>query len=301
MHLEIFRKDDVTAQELILLSQRFFQTGLAGLVVGHPMDTVKILMQSSCQKVSVMGVTMAIQQAGVTNFFRGLSLPVFSYVGVNAVTFGSYKACIDWLDPRGSSTGACLVSGAFSGLVQLVPSVPVEIVKIQQQNTATSTDRSVKLSQCIRTIVQNHGFRGLYTGITMHACRDVPGFAVYFLAYSKFFRFNLATGASPFWSSFFAGAVSGALSWIVSTPFDVVKTRMQSGPMRTFKAVLREMIREKNCAVFFRGLNMILLRAFIVNGFSFAVFEYSLHWLKFHPYPLFPRQRTVNRTTSQEI
>ncbi|TPP59888.1 Mitochondrial arginine transporter BAC2 [Fasciola gigantica] len=254
--------------------------GLAGLVVGHPMDTVKTLMQNSCQKVSIVGVTTAIQQAGLSNFFRGLTLPACSYVGVNAITFGSYKACISRLDPREQSTGACLVAGAFSGLVQLVPSVPVEIVKIQQQNSATSTDRAVQIADCARTILRNHGVRGLYTGITMHALRDVPGFAVYFLAYSKLFSLNMALGAPPFWSAFFAGAFGGAVSWIVSTPFDVVKTRMQSGRMRTFSVVLKEMILEKNCSVFFRGLNMILLRAFIVNGFNFALFEYSLHQLK---------------------
>ncbi|VDP82633.1 unnamed protein product [Echinostoma caproni] len=193
--------------------------GVAGLVIGHPLDTVKVLMQNAQCNVSVKDVTTAIRHAGgMGNFFRGLSAPAFSYVGVNAIAFGSYKTCIQRLDPQEKSTAACLVAGAFSGLMQLIPSVPVEIVKIHQQNTALCGVQAVCLTECVREILRERGLRGLYVGATLHALRDIPGFAVYFLAYSKLIQVNAAFGAPPFWSSFFAGALGGAASWVVSAP-----------------------------------------------------------------------------------
>ena len=74
------------------------------------------------------------------------------------------------------------------------------------------------VKNCVQSIIQRRGLRGLYTGITAHALRDVPGLAVYFLSYSILLDFNRLLGLSPFWCSFTSGAIGGALSWCVSLP-----------------------------------------------------------------------------------
>ncbi|KAF8562162.1 hypothetical protein P879_10885 [Paragonimus westermani] len=253
--------------------------GMAGLAVGHPMDTVKILMQNSLHRPTTMGVVNLIRQAGLTNFFKGLSLPLYSYGLVNAVTFGTYKCSLKKLDPTEASFGACVVAGALSGVVQLIPAVPVELIKIQQQNSAFHSGPAPSILNCIRAIIQTHGIRGLYTGTTAHAFRDVPGLTVYFLTYEKIFSLNTCLGLSPFWSAFIAGAISGPVSWVVSMPFDVVKTRMQSGELNTAKDVLRGLLSQNDYAIFFRGFHVTMSRAVIVNASTFAVYEMTYDWL----------------------
>ncbi|TGZ74474.1 hypothetical protein CRM22_000910 [Opisthorchis felineus] len=249
--------------------------GIAGLVIGHPLDTLKILMQNSTQKPTAIGIFNHIKQFGSTNLFRGLTLPFYSYAVVNAVTFGVYKTTLKELDPTESSAFACLAAGAASGMAQLIPATPIELIKIQQQNTAISSGPNLKIKHCVRLIIQQHGLRGLYVGLSMHALRDIPGLTVYFFAYTTFLRYGCLIGLSPFWCSCVSGALGGALSWCVSLPFDIVKTRMQSGGLNTTRDVVRELLKESDYSVFFRGFNVAILRALMVNACTFTVYEMS--------------------------
>ncbi|KER32721.1 hypothetical protein T265_01211 [Opisthorchis viverrini] len=249
--------------------------GIAGLVIGHPLDTLKILMQNSTQKPSAIEIFKNIRQFGATNLFRGLTLPFYSYAITNAVTFGVYKTTLKELDPTGNSVFACLAAGAASGMAQLIPATPIELIKIQQQNTAISCGPNLKIKHCVQLIIQQRGLRGLYVGLSMHALRDIPGLTVYFFGYTTFLRYGCLIGLSPFWCSCVSGALGGALSWCVSLPFDIVKTRMQSGGLNTTRDVVRELVKESDYSVFFRGFNVAILRALMVNACTFTVYEMS--------------------------
>ena len=73
---------------------------------------------------------------------------------------------------------------------------------------------------------------------------------------------------------FFAGGMTGVLSWMAIIPLDVVKSRIQSddpvnpkynGMIDTF----RKLYKEDGIRVFRRGLLIMSLRAFPVNGATF--------------------------------
>lgn len=69
------------------------------------------------------------------------------------------------------------------------------------------------------------------------------------------------------YSDFLAGgSVAGLTYWIVSYPWDVVKTQIQAGGNTT------EIISNlRNTA--YRGFGTVAVRSVIVNAFSFATFE----------------------------
>lgn len=244
------------------------------------MDTVKTIMQNSTSSPTTIGTFIAIKQAGMTNFFRGITVPFCSYGLINGVTFCTYKSTLKYLDPSGTSVTAGIVAGAVSGTVQLIPAVPVELIKVQQQCTASCTNPSPAVIPCIRTIVRSHGICGLYRGTVAHMMRDVPGLTVYFLAYGQLKQMHTRVGLSIFWSTFFSGAISGAVSWCVSLPFDIIKTRMQSGKLKTLRTVLIGLQQEGNYRIYFRGFRIAMARAFLVNAGIFTAYEASYDWLK---------------------
>ena len=55
------------------------------------------------------------------------------------------------------------------------------------------------------------------------------------------------------------------LSWLITYPIDVIKTRIQSEKYNLKNALSK--------GKFNHGLSYCLLRSFIVNGFSFLVYE----------------------------
>ncbi|VDP26788.1 unnamed protein product [Schistosoma margrebowiei] len=230
--------------------------GLAGLTVGHPMDTIKVVMQSSSRNLTFKEVTDLILETGLRRFFTGLAIPFYSYGFINAVIFTAYKESLSIFDATGQSPFANAMAGAVSGAVQLVPAVPVEVIKIRQQSIAS------------------------HPGTIIQAFRDIPGMTTYFYAYSESIKIGKHIGLSTFWSAFIGGAISGALSWCVSMPFDVIKTRQQAGNGITISNVLTTLLKEKSYKIFFRGFNVVITRAFLVNACTFAVYETAYEHLK---------------------
>ncbi|CAH8522600.1 unnamed protein product [Heterobilharzia americana] len=225
--------------------------GLAGLTVGHPMDTIKVLMQNSTNNPTFREVTCLISQTG-------LSLSIF--------------------DSTGQSPLASAMAGAISGTVQLIPAVPVEVIKIQQQCHLGCQQLTSR--ECIRTILRVQGFSGFYSGTMIQAFRDIPGFATYFYTAAESIKMGKYIGLSTFWSAFIGGAIGGTLSWCVSLPFDVIKTRQQVVNGISTSSVITQLLKENNYQVFFRGFHVVIIRALLVNACTFAVYETVCEYLK---------------------
>lgn len=124
-------------------------------------------------------------------------------------------------------------------------------------------------------------FRGLGTTI----CREVPGFGIYFFAYE--FMTRSAAENSDTVSTFhmlLAGGVSGTLSWVLTYPIDVVKSRLQVDGMdgvckySGFVDCLKKSIQAEGYCVMTRGLTSTILRAFPTNAATFTVVTWVIRW-----------------------
>ena len=92
----------------------------------------------------------------------------------------------------------------------------------------------------MNNLVQTQGFTSLWRGLTLTMWRDVPFSGVYWWGYETMReilsdirnqrgeRYHRDHDHAPtFVDSFISGAVSGAFASIITTPFDVGKTRQQ--------------------------------------------------------------------------
>ena len=83
-------------------------------------------------------------------------------------------------------------------------------------------------------------------------------------------------------ASALAGGCSGALTWALIYPIDVIKTRIQTSSLdtplqqRRMLHVGKHIVDTHGWKYLCRGLGVTLLRAFPVNGIIFPVYEFSL-------------------------
>ena len=94
---------------------------------------------------------------------------------------------------------------------------------------------NLKYRIAIPRLMRQEGFWGLYKGFAAFAMRDIPGWGVYFYAFAFLKRvtgINEAkkTGTDNSWRNIaikiWCGGIAGQISWIVSYPFDVIKTEI---------------------------------------------------------------------------
>jgi len=202
--------------------------------------------------------------------------------------------------------------GSFAGLVQCIVICPVEHVKcrLQIQETAGSAASSNPLWKTCRTILNSGGssinVSALYRGWWITCWREIPAFGMYFSFYDilkdriqtsldqrdRRTDETFVTTATPgekqkqkshtLFASVVSGGLTGALTWAVVYPLDVIKTQIQTLPIntprheRTIAAVTSTIIKKHGWKRLFRGLSVTCLRAFPVNGIIFPTYEYTL-------------------------
>lgn len=278
--------------------------GSAGIVIGHPFDTIKVRLQQQIQ--AVQPERKASTYRGL---FQGIGAPLATAAVVNASVFSVYGATSRLWDNHYPHSEESLrlnnaliakhaVCGAVTGLTTSVVLSPVEYVKIRLQTMNVRADFDARHSssfQLAKDILKSrHGIQGLYRGLFATILRQTPSLAVYFPVYhilkESITDFNSSTSSntntttevnSLWWSSAIAGGLAGCLAWTIVYPIDAVKSRIQSLPLdapakeRSIMHVVRTISRNEGFAklIFSRGLAVTLLRAFPVNGTIFFVYE----------------------------
>ncbi|KAK0059909.1 solute carrier family 25 member 45 [Biomphalaria pfeifferi] len=278
--------------------------GCAGVVVGHPLDTIKVQIQTQefgGKYTNLMDCIRTVQRQTLSKgYFRGLSWPLFSYGYLNAVFFGCYGfllkkfGCTEDLTHKKPTYWIIGVTGALATLPQVVFTCPVDVVKVSLQSQIPHYHDLPKVQvnkyfsgplEAVTVIFRTSGIKGLYRGFLTHVVRDTPAAAMYMSSYS-FFQYESSYRIPSVPSqivNFLGGGVAGVLSWLIIMPFDVVKSKLQADACgklyKGFWDCASQVYRADGIRAFFLGLVPMAVRAFPVNAVTLMVYSESLKYL----------------------
>lgn len=274
-------------------------SGIFGLIVGHPLDTIKV-RQQTLGKVSlyrIIGSTFIHE--GVYGFYKGLLFPVLTAGCLNSVFFGVYGNLLRFIGETRKQSELQYIgtrpyekwhwdvfyAGCGAGFVAMFVACPTDLIKIQLQTQVG--DKSLKFVarhkktyigpwDCLFDMYKSQGIRGFYRGFTPMLYRDIVASGIYMSVYAHGLEQTIQT--KPVLSIMAAGGVAGVLSWAVVVPFDVIKSRIQADSKSSpvYKGMIDcilQTYRKEGITVFFRGFWMIAFRAFPVNAATFLGYE----------------------------
>lgn len=278
-------------------------SGVAGIIVGQPFDTVRVRLQTAPPTQyngAIDCVKEAVRHDGVRSLFRGIGPPLASAALINAIVFSVYGSTHQWLQNRRGGmagsvrTGDNFLAGSLAGASQAMVVLPADNIKTKLQ---TSNMYRGPID-CARQLLATQGPRALMAGGNATYCREIPAYGIYFGVYEKvkaaLLRFDTPGNA---WGgglcAFAAGGTAGCCSWLTIYPIDVIKSKQQAtldtrSPMaRSMVECARAMYREGGIHPFLRGLPTTMVRAFPVNAVVFPAYEWTVRALT----PIFGPQK----------
>ncbi|KAB1202374.1 Protein MITOFERRINLIKE 1, chloroplastic [Morella rubra] len=237
--------------------------GIAGAftyVCLHPLDTIKTKLQtrgaSQIYANTFDAIVKTFQDKGIIGFYTGVSAVIVGSTASSAVYFGTCELGKSLLSKfeRYPSLLVPPTAGAMGNIVSSAIMVPKELITQRMQAGAKGRSWEVLLR-----ILERDGVLGLYAGYSATLFRNLPAGV---LSYSSFeylkaavMRKTRKTHLEPI-QSVCCGALAGAISASITTPLDVVKTRlmtqlhgeavnkaaaaMYSGVTATVKQILKE-------------------------------------------------------------
>ncbi len=150
---------------------------------------------------------------------------------------------------------------------------PAELVKIRMQADNEKFNSMFKMGV---EIYNKTGVYGLYRGFCVSMNRDVLSYGTYFFTYYNLKDYWEERNSLNNFKLVCAGGIAGMLSWMTGYPFDPMKSIIQADKNKkhmTQLEVIKIIYRESGLSGFFRGINPVLVRAFITNGVIFKTNE----------------------------
>jgi len=308
--LDVSEKPAITAKsvlhEIAHSAYNFVLGGVAGALgatIVYPIDLVKTRMQN--QRSTVVGqmlyknsldcVQKVFRNEGFRGFYRGLGPQLIGVAPEKAIKL----TVNDFIRARAMDpeTGRIkltweLVAGGTAGGCQVIFTNPLEIVKIRLQMQGEAAKLEGALPKGAGHIIRQLGLLGLYKGASACLLRDIPFSAIYFPAYSHLKKDVFHEGYNgkklSFLETLASAAIAGMPAAYLTTPADVVKTRLQV-EARTGQAHYKGMAdafvriyQEEGFKALFKGGPARIVRSSPQFGFTLVAYEY-LH--KYCPYP----------------
>lgn len=265
------------------------------MFAGHPFDTAKTRLQvmprfSGMSTWGVLSETARLE--GPRALYRGLSLPLVSAAGLNACIFtveGLANRAVGRFLGEDYPQLATLAAGTIAGTVQSPVVCIADIAKTQRQAQFTGGGGSATLIGPVAVLRQRIAslglMQGIFQGLGPTAVKEGPSYGVYFLAYLEASKALEAAGAGSIVGTLFAGGIAGCVSLGMVHPVDVVKARIQALPIdapaseRSALRVMSTGFAKEGGSFFLRGFTASMLRAFVINAFTFGGVELAKHWI----------------------
>ncbi|KAK7458848.1 high copy suppressor of abf2 [Stygiomarasmius scandens] len=253
-------------------------SGVAELLVFHPVDTVAKRLMSNKAKVSFSTLSPIIfrDYASATvsrkflSLFPGLGYAAGYKVAQRIYKFGGQPWFNDLINQHfrnnftnafGERKGKLMMqatAGSLTGIGEVVL-LPLDVLKIKRQvNPEAFRGRG------IFRIVAEEG-TALYRGWGWTMARNAPGsFALFGAsAVTKDYVLGVSDYSKATWTQNFIASIAGAVASItVAAPLDTVKTRIQNANFESKvpgTVVIRDLIKNEGMSAFFKGLTPKIL------------------------------------------
>ncbi|RDX92141.1 S-adenosylmethionine carrier 1, chloroplastic/mitochondrial, partial [Mucuna pruriens] len=257
-----------------------FSGALAGVCVSlclHPIDTIKTVIQSCrAEHRSIVYIGKSIvSDRGLLGLYRGITTNIACSAPISAVYTFSYEsvkaALLPYLPKEYYSFAHCIGGGCASIATSFI-FTPSE--RIKQQMQVGSHYRNCW--DVLVGIIRNGGWRAVL-------CRNIPHSIIKFYTYESLKQVMSSSPSStqPNTSEILVcGGLAGSTAALFTTPFDVIKTRLQTqipGSANQYDSVLHALYKiskSEGLKGLYRGLTPRLIMYMSQGSLFFASYEF---------------------------
>tara|TARA_Y100000741_G_C18226701_1_gene548120 strand:+ start:668 stop:1354 length:687 start_codon:yes stop_codon:yes gene_type:complete len=217
--------------------------GLSQTIIGHPLDTIKTRVQYN--NSSTLKEIKKIKN--IKYLYKGSYYPLIGNSILNSFLF-SYHYNINKKIDNHFLTG--LSTGIISGLILS----PCELIKCKLQ-----MNKKIKIRENLN--------KSLFNGMSLCILRESIGLSLYFGIYEYLQKKKE--------NSLLNGGLCGLISWTLTYPIDIIKTKKQIDNEKISK-----IIKKMNILDYKIGLEITLIRSIIVNSSIFYIYENLNNYLE---------------------
>lgn len=237
----------------------------------YPVDTIKTRMQALAHPGQQLHTTVwravvaVLRREGVTGLYRGVSAMALGAGPSHALYFATYEKAKDLLggNAAGHHPLATAAAGATATLVNDGAMNPWDVIK-QRMQVSHSPYRSVW--HCALATWRAEGLLAFYRSYWTTVVMNVPYTLVHFPTYESTKKLLAASSTGTqqdegLLVELLAGGAAGGLAAAVTTPLDLVKTRLQLEGMgsatryatMSVVPVLQRIVAEEGTSALWRG------------------------------------------------
>ena len=203
---------------------------------------------------TIDGLRKIARHEGIRSLWRGLSPTLVMAIPGNVIYFTGYDSLRysvhSPIKRYISDAYVPLAAGSIARTAAATVVSPIEMFRTRMQARTGNTGKGVFVETLLglRKLVYSEGYTSLWRGLTLTMWRDVPFSGIYWWGYETVRNAitDMETSSNSsgrtrarsqsrsnenhtttFMKSFVSGATSGAVAALVTTPFDVGKTRKQ--------------------------------------------------------------------------
>ncbi|KAK7358617.1 hypothetical protein VNO77_00552 [Canavalia gladiata] len=264
-----------------------FSGALAGICVSlclHPVDTIKTVIQSCrAEHRSIFYIGKSIvSDRGLFGLYRGITTNIVCSAPISAVytfTYESVKAALLPYLPKEYYSFAHCVGGGCASIATSFIFTPSERIKQQMQVGCHYRN----CWDVLVGIIRSGGFSSLYAGWRAVLCRNIPHSIIKFYTYESLKQMmpSLPSNIQPnTFQTLVCGGLAGSTAALFTTPFDVIKTRLQTqipGSANQYDSVLHALYRiskSEGLKGLYRGLTPRLIMYVSQGSLFFASYEF---------------------------
>ncbi|KAH8381626.1 hypothetical protein KR093_009641 [Drosophila rubida] len=204
-------------------------------MVTHPLDLMKVLIQTNKEKMPIMQTTQKIvKEQGFLALYNGITASILRQYTYTLARFGFYTVGSGMVDTKPMSTKVALagLSGYVGGLI----GAPADLVNVRLQNDVKlPVDQRRNYAHAIDglvRVVREEGWPSLFNGASMCALRGAFMTVGQIAFYEQSKDLLIAGGFAQRMDTYIIASIISAIAATALTqPIDVIKTRqMNSAP-----------------------------------------------------------------------
>lgn len=257
---------------------------VAAEVVTLPTDVVKTRLQVQT-KLGVNGMqytgvincfSKIIASEGVPALWKGFTPAVVRQVCYTGFAMVLYEPVRNLVTTQGETPtfGQRLLAGGASGAISISIFNPTEVIKTQLQSSQTKKS----MVTMTKEIWRNDGIVGFWSGVKPNIARTFLVNAAELGTYDHAKSLIVPYTGDNIWGHLGASSVAGVTSAVVSTPADVVKTRLmnQAGKQHAYNGMFhatRTILKEEGGMAFYKGFVPIIVRKILWCASFFVTYE----------------------------